>query len=402
MARDLAGTLWGGFRRHRRRIRGGDGETVLGFDGYPFLEDLTGVGWYAWHMLERFGRSEGIRVNLYARTFFPAEEGSPLVFRLDGLPGVRFRHHGVPPGILPNRAVWLLMGEQVLTPLFILFDGNDLFFAPNFFPPPSFHVAGRLAAAVHDCAFALHPEFIHEETLRNLLRHLPPALHRSGVVLSVSRNTKNDIRAVFKVDGRRVHVVLNGVAAPPEPQMGSLLPFEPFILFVGTLEPRKNVLSLVRAFERLKAEGSPLHLVLIGKTGWKNAPLMEAMASSPWAAAVHHLSYLPAGEVTAYYRKAFCFVFPSHYEGFGLPVLEAMAQGCPVVATANSSLPEVGGDACLYVRPDPESIAGGIRRLQGDAAMRTALVEKGYRQVQKFSWDRCAEETLAILKEAAL
>ena len=170
---------------------------------------------------------------------------------------------------------------------------------------------------------------------------------------------------------------------------------------MGTLEPRKNVLSLLRAFELLKAGGSGLHLTLIGRMGWKSDTLKAALAASPWAGHIHHLSYLSAGEVAAYYRKALCLVFPSHYEGFGLPILEAMGQGCPVAATSNSSLPEVGGDACLYLQPDPESIASGIRRIGADSALRSSLVEKGYRRAAAFSWDRCAEDTMAVLKKAA-
>jgi len=342
-----------------------------------------------------------VRVNLYARPFFSVEDGSPLVFRPESLGGIRYRHHGVPADLLPSRAFWLSVGEHVLTPLFVLLDGNDLFFAPNFFPPSGFRVTGRIAATVHDCAFAMHPEFIQDETLNNLHRHLPAALHQARTVIGVSQNTRSDIRRLFRVDAARAHAVANGCAAPPGAAVEARALQEPFILFVGTLEPRKNVLSLIRAFARLKAEGSPLRLVLIGKMGWKAGGLRDALSRSAWRSEIHHLSYLPAGEVSAYYQKAFCFVFPSYYEGFGLPMLEAMAHGCPVVATANSSLPEVGGDACLYVGPDPESISEGIRRLAEDPALRSSLVKKGYLQAKKFSWDRCAEETLAVLMEAA-
>ena len=373
----------------------------MGFDGTPFLESLTGVGWYSLHLLECFGGMEGVRINLYLRTFCPGGQEPALFVRTEGLQRIHLRLHGIPAGILPGRAFWMAFADQVLTPLLVLLDGNDVFFAPNFFPPPAFHVAGRLAVTVHDCAFAVHPEFIQDETLENLRRHLPPFLHRAKTVLAVSQNTRRDLQGVLRVDAARAHAVLNGRAEPaPANARPDSIP-RPFVLFVGTLEPRKNVMSLLHAFEILKAEGSPLHLALIGRMGWKSGPLQEALASSPWANDIHHLSYLPAGDVAAHYRKALCLAFVSHYEGFGLPILEAMGQGCPVVATSNSSLPEVGGDACLYVRPDPDSIAAGIRRIFSDSALRSSLAGKGYRQAAKFSWDRCAEETMAVLKEAA-
>ena len=111
LLRDLLGSFWAGFRRYRRSTRGEAGPLLLGFDGYPFLEHLTGVGWYARHLLECFDRIPNVRINLYARAFFPEEEGPGLVFHTDGLSHVRLRSHGVPPGILPNRRFWLRLGE---------------------------------------------------------------------------------------------------------------------------------------------------------------------------------------------------------------------------------------------------------------------------------------------------
>ena len=189
MFRDLAGTAWAGFRRFRRRVRGGDGRIILGFDGWPFLKPLTGVGGYAFQLLQRFCGMEAVSINLYVQTFHPDEAEPPLHIAMEKLPRIRLRRHGIPADILPGRAFWMTLAERVLTPLFIILDGNDVVFAPNFFPPPVFHAAGSMAVTVHDCAFAVHPEFIQAETLQNLRRHLPPALHRSKAVLAVSQST---------------------------------------------------------------------------------------------------------------------------------------------------------------------------------------------------------------------
>jgi glycosyltransferase involved in cell wall biosynthesis len=172
----------------------------------------------------------------------------------------------------------------------------------------------------------------------------------------------------------------------------------PFFLYVGTLEPRKNLPLLLRAFERLGARAG-VHLALAGPRGWLDEPIVAAAARL--GERVRLLGPVPPADLAALYAAAEVFVFPSRYEGFGLPPLEAMAAGTPVVAARASCLPEVLGDAALFVEPDDEAgLAEALGQLLDDPALRTELRQRGLARAAGFSWERTAAETLAVYREA--
>ncbi len=172
---------------------------------------------------------------------------------------------------------------------------------------------------------------------------------------------------------------------------------QPYLLFVSTIEPRKNLLGLIRAFEELRSQYKISHnLVLVGRRGWRYEPVFEAIARSPWREHIYHLDYLSDAVLAMFYRKADVFVYPSHYEGFGLPILEAMEFGIPVVTSNTSSLPEVAGDAALYASPqDSEEIAARIFEVLTDVDLRHRLMMGGKEQAKRFSWEATARQTLA-------
>lgn len=371
---------------------------VIGFDGYPFLEPLTGVGWYAYHLLEDFACRDDVVVNLYTHTLIPEKTAPGLFIPFEQMKNLRFRARYIPSGVFPNTQFWFFLGACVLTPLFIALDRNDIFFAPNFVAPRWFRVVGKKVITIHDCTFAFFPELVRAETLKHLQKQLPKAIREASRIIAVSNQTKKDIEKLHPSAKDRVEVIYNGNAArKPVP---TEIPGRPYLLFVGTLEPRKNILSILEAFQIVRDNNIHFHLYLIGKIGWRSEAILEKLQSHPFAAEIHQLSYVPSGEIASFYRDAFCFLFPSLYEGFGLPVVEAMSLRCPVIATALAAIPEVGGDACLYVKPNPKAIAEGIIKLYKDPDLRRSLIEKGVRQAGKFTWNTCADRTLNVLLNA--
>jgi len=192
-----------------------------------------------------------------------------------------------------------------------------------------------------------------------------------------------------------------------------------YVLFVGTLQPRKNLIRLIEAFSpstrlrraqssrsgrRLSNPQSPisnLQLVIAGKKGWLYEEIFQQVEELELEGKVVFTGYVVAGDLPALLSGAGLFVFPSLYEGFGLPVLEAMACGTPVICSNASSLPEVAGDAALLVDPlDVEGLAAAMERVLGDEALRAELIERGFERARKFSWERCARETLDVLERA--
>ncbi len=175
---------------------------------------------------------------------------------------------------------------------------------------------------------------------------------------------------------------------------------KPYLLFVSTLEPRKNIITLIEAFNFLKQKYKIEHqLVLIGQKGWAYKPILAAIETSPWKHHIHQLDYLPDQLLAWFYSKADVFVYPSYYEGFGLPVLEAMTWGTPVVTSNTASLPEVAGDAALMIDPyDPTQVVDAILKVIGDSQLRQELIQKGKERAKLFSWKKTAEETLKAYK----
>ena len=174
-----------------------------------------------------------------------------------------------------------------------------------------------------------------------------------------------------------------------------------YLLHVGTLQPRKNLVRLVEAFSHLPDQG--LSLVLAGKRGWLAEPILQRVADLALVDRVVFTDYVHADDLAALLSGAACFVFPSLYEGFGFPVLEAQACGTPVVASDRSSVPEVAGDGAILVdAEDTDAIAAAIARVLSSERLRSDVVAKGFSNLNRFSWRRCAEQTLAVLEETGV
>jgi glycosyltransferase involved in cell wall biosynthesis len=223
---------------------------------------------------------------------------------------------------------------------------------------------------------------------------LPFAVRRANVITAISQATADDLIAAFPAAGGKTMVTL--LAADERFAAKNVKPAardKPYVLSVGTLEPRKNIPALLAAFDALPAELRDSHeVVLVGPSGWDTGETDAAMSSYSFVSATGHVS---EDELLSLYRGATLFAYPSLYEGFGLPVLEAMKAGVPVLTSDISSLPEVAGDAAIYANPrNIESITAGLERGLSDKRLRTRLVKRGSERAATFSWERYAAEML--------
>jgi glycosyltransferase involved in cell wall biosynthesis len=266
-----------------------------------------------------------------------------------------------------------------------------------------------MVQTVHDLCFMRHPEWF--PATKNLYYRLfiGPTARRADLVLADSQATAEDIRALLLIPEQRIRVVPLGVGAefyprPQEEQHAVRAKYgfpEQFFLFVGTLEPRKNLVRLIQAWDRTYDSGLS-DLVVAGRRGWKADPILAAIRQVRHQEALHLPGFVADGDLPALLSAAQAFIWPSLMEGFGLPLLEAMACGAPVLTSNDSSIPEVVGHAAMLVDPTSEGqMAEAMTALAHDDRLRTALSENGKRQAALFAWDRTAQLTAAAYRELA-
>jgi glycosyltransferase involved in cell wall biosynthesis len=260
---------------------------------------------------------------------------------------------------------------------------------------------------VHDLIFRRYPA--HHKRLNRwyLNATMPLFCRRAGHLIAVSAQSKRDVIEAYGIPPEKITVIYE--AADPRfcPQPAETvaavrarygLP-DRYLLFVGTIEPRKNLGRVLAAFERLHAEGLTDALVIVGKRGWLYNDFFARLEASPTKQAVIFPGFVPDADLPAVYTGAQALAFPSEFEGFGLPVLEAMACGAPVVCSNTSSLPEVTGDAALLIDPlNVDALTEVLRRVLDDPALAADLRARGLAQAARFSWARAAEETLAVYR----
>lgn len=286
----------------------------------------------------------------------------------------------------------------------------DLLFVPAHVIPlrlPPYRLP-PCVVTVHDLGYHYWPD-MHTRTQRAYLELSTRwSVTAASRVICVSQATAEDLHAIYGTSREKLQVVCEGVnrlALQPSPEhcfQGYGLD-RPYSLYVGTIQPRKNLARLLHAYARLLESYSiGWDMVLAGKPGWYSNSLFELARDLGLGDRVRFLGYVPDRDIGLLLSEALFFSFPSLYEGFGLPVLEAQFLGVPVMTANNSSLPEIAGDAALLVDPtDVDAIAEAMLRLSQDEALRQRLIAAGHENVKRFSWEKAATETLAVLEAAA-
>lgn len=349
-----------------------------------------GIGTYIRNILVELGRLD--KTTEYVLLCKPED-----VDRIPAL-GPNFR-------IVPERAKLYSIGEQFRVPLALARERVDLLHEPHYTLPPATRC--RAVVTIHDCIHLMFPDALPNRLAYGYARaSIWSAARQADRVLTVSEASKRDILRFVNVPPEKVSVIHNAIderflRAADEAQMDRVRQRyqlnDPFALYVGNIKPHKNVERLIDAFGRARTgDLAQLRLVIVGDEISKYPALRQAVHRHRLDKHVRFLGFQPYETLSSFYRLARVFVFPSLYEGFGLPPLEAMACGTPVVTSNVSSLPEVAGDAALLVDPhDSEAIADAIRRAVTDDTLRASMIEKGHARARTFSW---AQSVAAIHK----
>ncbi|MFH1661829.1 MAG: glycosyltransferase family 1 protein [Candidatus Falkowbacteria bacterium] len=319
-------------------------------------------------------------------------------------------------------AKWYSLSEQVKMPFLIWKEHLDLIHFPHFNVP--IFCPTKFVVTIHDLiltkfptqrATTLSPIFYK---IKNLAYKIIiwSAVKRSKKIIAVSEFTKNDIVKQFKVKSKKIIVTYEGVAnlakgrdslfAKKLDDKKTLLGYNinsPFLLYVGNAYPHKNLEGLIRIFKIINSENSGLRLVLVGKEDYfyervKNyAKELDLFNEDENNSRIIFPGYVPDAQLEILFKKAVAYIFPSLYEGFGLPPLEAMAKGCPVVSSNKASMPEILGDVAIYFNPEnKDEMLYQIKKIINNQDLRDKLIKKGYEQVKKYSWWECANKTLGV------
>mgnify|MGYP003556120126 FL=1 len=362
---------------------------LIGIDASrAFLKKRTGIEEYSYQVIKHLRQAlESEQVILYVRSDQTVDFELPEHWRVKKLWAPRFWTQG------------RLSLEMLLHP-------PDVLFVPAH-TVPIIHPK-RTVVTMHGLEYEFCPSayaWFERWYMRLSIRFSCRATER---IIAVSENTKQDLMRIYAVPEEKIQVVYEGYAAENKKQITdniqhSLLNIcysKPYLLFIGRLEERKNIVRIIEAFEILKERYHIPHtLVLAGKSGYGYAKIKSTIENLQSKIPIEELGYVTEEEKWELLKNADVFLFPTLYEGFGIPVLEAQSVGVPVVASDTSSLPEVGGDAAVYVDPlNAESIALGIQKLLSDHGFRDGIIRKAAHNVNRFGWAQCAEEISRVIR----
>jgi len=362
-------------------------------DSISLLSPLTGIGRYTYEVSKYLKNSDDFDLNYfygyYSKQFIddkstntPLQALKALILKV--------------PFLKRLARVVLSITAKEFSPEY------NLYWQPNFIPMSGVK-AKKTVTTVHDFSFIIYRDSHPKERIKHIEKSFFENIAKSDIIITGSEYSKCEILERLDFKENQIKVIYHGVNHDifklyADNSLNFYLP-EKFILCVGSIEPRKNLLGLLNAYKLLSSDiRSEYKLVLVGFKGWQNKELMDIINSDKED--ISYLGFISDEELAKVYNAASCFVFPSFYEGFGLPPLEAMACATPVIASNLSSIPEICGNSAIYCDPyDSNDIKEKIELLLNDTELQSRMIEKGLQRASEFSWEKSAKEHIRVFKE---
>lgn len=361
----------------------------------PCCGKRSGIGNYTYEIARRLRDGDGLEFVGNVFNFLHRNDNTSA---LDGIKMPIRVQPCMPYGVY--RRIWHAVPISY-NAMFSLADVNVFF---NFIVPP--RVRGKVITVIYDMTYLRFPETMNKSNLQRIRGDIARCVERSDKIITISEFSKQEIQTLLQVPEEKIEIVYSAPSITTEVTTFQMLQKrlnvqQPYLLYMGTIEPRKNLVRLIQAFDWLKKETKiPHQLVLAGGDGWKTEEIHRAAEMAQFANEIRFTGYLSSREKNTLYQNADLMVFPSLYEGFGMPPLEAMLFGCPAVCANTASLPEIAGEAAELVDPlSVQAIADGIWHVLSDSGYRHALIAKGVQQAARFSWDQSAGKMFRICKE---
>ncbi|MEW5909800.1 MAG: glycosyltransferase family 1 protein [Thermodesulfobacteriota bacterium] len=359
----------------------------IGIDARPLSYPKTGIAVYLHHLLDSMQSHD--HENRYYLI-----SNAPIEYKIHNP-----NWHQVAGNLKRKSASTLWM--QFYAPLIMNQNRIELFWSPRHHLPVRIPKTVRSVVTIHDLVHRICPRTMpltHLLADRFLMGH---AVRTATRIITVSHSTSDALRKAYGVNNDKVRIIYHGVPRlNPSPRQPSAPPYR-YFLFVGTLEPRKNIELIISAFLSVLGTYPEIHLVIIGQKGWKNKNLLNWITSPQLRHRIHYKGDLPHHELSAIYSNAVCLLFPSIYEGFGFPILEAMSMGIPVITSDKPAMNEIAQDAALLVDPHHvNSITSAMLAVLTRPEVRAQLISKGLKRAGRFSWQTCCFQTLKVFQEA--
>jgi len=362
----------------------------IGIDARPLSYQLTGIGYYLKHLLDEIQKIDHQNsYYLISNTRVNYDLSNQRWSKVEG---------GVSRKLLST--AWV----QTHVPVIARRLNIDLYWGTRHQLALLLSPKIKTVLNIYDIVHRLYPTTMALPNLivERLLMRL--SMMKASRIVTVSKSTASDLQTYFKTDSNKLTTIYPGVPklTVEKTVNGNHLPNR-FFLFVGTLEPRKNLLRIIEAFEAIEPQRNDVYLVVVGAKGWKDRKLMGSLQTREAGKRILWQGYVDRGELRLIYERAECLLLPSLYEGFGFPILEAMACGTPVITSENASMPEAAGRAAVLVDPlDVHQLAAAMQKILTDDDFKRVLIGKGNEHLKRFSWNKCAREIINTFEEVML